>query len=497
MTSSSIDSSDAGAIQWPNNSASASHGSILESLKRSVFNIAAATFSGIGNWSFYGAAYSFGGPYSRAFGSVLGVSEFLSYFTFRLKNFDQIREEFSNDPSAKIEIFLPTPELSSVRSNPLAPSDSSVSALERGTNENDSATEPSTCNWNDTAQKIALAGLGIAAQFPIMVLVYYGNNGNLVYPLITGVCEGSFTVLSLWMSLRSSKKLATNSESDSTFEDTRQSLLEQVDRLKEELALKYNDPVFEEQINSIFSPKKTNGDRERELLGLILAAEGYPELDKGRFDHALQKLATGLGLFTAAYLTTVNGMVTYKGVLAWNPEQKALAGVATAVVCIANAEFLGRLCINSAKDYYEGIRDVAKGQYRAPLAGVVSPYKWLAGRVLSTTSSWLSWGTTALGARDYFPAPENKVFIGPAPLSSALLLNGALNETADDVVLWACSSDQKVKRFAHIQKCLLTFRARLETAEVKPLENYLQPLGYIDKPRPRLRPSSCLDTPLL
>lgn len=466
--------------------------SALRALKGRVFDIGAAAFSGIGNWPFYAVAKSFGDRYSSAFGSFLGGCEFASYFAFRISNFQEIRQKFTGNLNGDLAAVLPLP-------GPEASEMEDVSLLELDEMHSSVHVPRSpvpTKDWKDIAQKIASAGLGIAAQFPIMVLVYYANGENLFYPLITGTCEASFTILSLLLSCRSAQ--SSREEIDAGLAKKRNALIEYIDRFIEELPSRYHDAGFVREMEAIFAddPLKSNEQRGRELLDCILRARGLPELDKGRYDEVLKKVATGVGTLIAAYLTTVNGAVSYKGVLAWRSDQEVLAVLATAFVGLANIKLLGKFCIDSARSYYEGLRDVAKGQYRRPLAASIAPRQWLVGRVVSTALSWFSFGTTAVSARDYVPKAGDTL-VSLAPVSSALLLNDSLNGSSDKIVLWANSRDAKVKRFMHLDKTLRAVKEMLQSADSGALERYLRLVPELAAPMPRPRVAPGDRTPLL
>lgn len=492
--------------QPPARSASEVCCSALKSAKKRIFDVSTAAFSGIGNWPFYGVAASFGNRYSSALGSFLGACEFGSYFLFRISNFREIRQKLFVQSSENKETILP---LRNIESSDISLNDLSTSELEdeksielRESNSLiNKKTIPSSrsINWKGIAIKTAIAGLGIIAQFPIMVLVYYGNDKSLFYPLITGACEASFTILSLLMSFQSKQSTSPDKVIDPALERKRKIVIELIDRFIEELPEKYKDPVFSQKIDDIFTNNsmKSNDERGRELLNLILEARGLPELEKGPYDKKMNKIATALGVLIAAYLTTVNGAVTYQGTIAAKPDAIALGVLATLFVSLANIKLLGKLCIDSAKSYYAGIRDIVKGQYRPPLACVTCPRKWLAGRVMSTALSWSSFGTTAVSARDYIPKAGNAL-ISLAPTSSALLLGESLNETSDQFTSWINSrSDVKAKQFTNLSKSVLNFKELLQNADIEALGKYLRSVPDLNDLPPRPRSISSITTPLL
>jgi hypothetical protein len=448
-----------------------------KSLGKRVYQVGAAAFSGIGNWPFYGVADTFGKSYSSGFGSWLGACEFGSYFTFRLRNFEEIRQKFFGGSDS--EMAAPAP---------IEPDDeadlrvSLIPAERQGVhsgNSPDSGDVRRACssrfNCRDIAFKTGVAALGMLAQFPLMVLVYQGNGENIVYPIITGLCEASFTILSLWLTLKSPKKPKVNEELNSGVEGNRKRLIAKINAFLEVLPSKFNDPVFAGRVEEIFasSSQQTEEERGMALLHLVVNAEGLSELEKGSWDGTLSPIAKGLGLLISLYLTTVNGAVSYQGVKDWRNDQEALAILTTVLVSLANIKLLNKVCVDSATSYYEGLRDLIKGQYRPPLAHAVSPKAWCIGRAVSTVLSWFSFGTTAIGARDYIPK-AGKGLIAPAPLSSALLLNENMNWSADDFLLWAHSKcDPKVERFSHVNDSLLRFREIIENADPEILQTFL------------------------
>jgi hypothetical protein len=457
-----------------------------KSLGTKVYRIASTAFSGIGNWPFYGVAASFGNQYSPILGKILGGSEFASYFAFRISNFEEIRQKIfggdsntgsfsvkqSRSPSnAVVEDFDESKD--PIHSKPLLKS------------ENNEVPPPGcSSRWKTIAKNTGIAALGIIAQFPIMVLAYYGNGENLAYPLICGACEASFTILSLLLTFQSSKKNTENFETDSKLIEKRNTLIAHINCFLEELPEKYKNPDFSKKVDSIFSRDDSKSDEERgkELLALIAEARGLPPVQKGAWNGALTNLAKGIGILIAGYLTTVNGAVSYKAVKAWKSDQDILALATTVLVGLANIKLLTKLCMDSAQDYYEGIRDVIKGQYRPPLAYSVSPIGWGVGRAFSTIGSWLSFGTTATAARDYIPQVGN-AFIGPAPLSSALLLNQNLNSTADHFLLSLKSKwDSKTKQFAHLNDSITKFKQEVESADEAALDHIFRQVEDLGKP---------------
>lgn len=461
-----------------------------QSLCKRVYQVGAAAFSGIGNWPFYGVADTFGKRYSSAFGSWLGACEFGSYFTFRLRNFEEIRQKFfigSGNEIAEPAPIVQDPEsLGRIHEREdSADSPSAIGEDEKGlihsgrAASSENISKPTCCSkWKDIAIKTGIAALGLIAQFPLMVLVYNGNGQNPVYPAITGLCEASFTILSLWMTLKSSKKPVSDQRLDPELEVNQKILIGQINRFLEELPSKYNDPIFAQKIEDVFSnsPPKTEEQRGKAILDLVIEARGLPKLRNGSWDGTFSNLAKGLGLFISLYLTTVNGAVSYQGVKAWKSSQEALAVLTTVFVGLANIKLLNKVCMDSATSYYQGFRDIIMGQYRPPLAHAVSPKAWYVGRAISTVGSWFGFGTTAVGARDYIPKVGNGLMV-PAPLSSALLLNENLNWSADDFLLWAKSKcDSKAERFNHINNSLLKFREIVENSKPAALQRFLDQL---------------------
>ncbi len=475
----------------------------LKSLKKRIFDASTVVFSAVGNWPFYGVAASFGNRYSPGLGKFLGVSEVLSYFLFRIKNFQEIRKQFFGNTSDQEQmIFSPARLMSGTISVPASPRSGSTIPLSELPDQELVAHNqaPTSRNWKTVALNTTAAALGIVVQFPIMILVYYGNEENLVYPLITGMCEGSFTILSLLLSIRSSQKLVTSDEAvDPEIERKKAIITEQIGRFLEELPIKYKDPDFVTRINALFSDDAQASDesRGRAVLDLILEAQGLPEIDKGAWDGPLNKLAAGLGLFIAGYLTAVNAAVTYKGITDWKPDQEALAVTATTVISLSNIHLLSKLCVDSAKVYYANMRDLAKGQYRPPLAQVMSPTTWLMGRTCATALSWSSFGTTGVAARDYVPK-VGTALIGPAPVSSALLLRESLESVSDDVVLWAsCRSNATNTKFRDLHSAVMQLKETIPELGQESLRKIFSQLPDLQEPVPRPRPIPDSQTPLL
>lgn len=456
-----------------------------KSLAKRVCQAGSAAFSGAGNWPFYGVAATFGSRYSSTLGNILGACEFTSYFTFRIRNFEEIRQKIFSDDSELAE-GSPEDDIENSRSSSTMeetyiPSVVSEEDSKQAILSHSSKNKPKNtlcCSGGklkDIAFKTGIAALGLIAQFPLMVLVYYANGENLVYPMLSGVCEASFTILSLFLSFESSKKVISPEQLNPELESKRTIIEKQINRFLEELPTKYKDPAFVQRIETIFSnhPPKTEEECGRALLDLVFEAQGLPEQRNGSWDGVLSNLSKGIGLLIAGYITTVNGAVTYKGVKAWRSDQEALAILTTVFVSLANIKLLTKLCMDSATGYYEGLRDIFKGQYRPPLACSVSPVAWGLGRMVSNALSWLSFGTTAISARDYIPKVGNAL-IAPAPLSSALLLNENLNAASDDLLLWGIGKvNPKAERFNHLRVNLSSFRDKIQTAGPQALRKFL------------------------
>jgi hypothetical protein len=452
-----------------------------KSLGKRVYQAGSAIISGLGNFPFYGVAASFGNRYSSAFGSLVGGCEASSYFLFRIRNFEDLREKFFGVGSEPVVPLASEHEPELGQSPRVVGGDQPL--LHPGALSSDDVKPKSShcCSkWKSIAIKTGIAALGLAAQFPFMVLTYYANGQNLVYPALTGVCEASFTILSLLMSFKSGQKNTTDPE----LENKRHLFIRQIDRFLEELPSKYNDPSFVQKIEGIFSasPPRTEEERGQALLHLVIEAKGLPELRIGAWDGTFKKIAKGLGLFISLYLTTVNGAVSYKGVKTWKDDQEALAILTTVFVSLANIKFLGKLCMDSAVSYYEGLRNILKKQYRPPLAHAVSPVAFYIGRAISTQVSWLSFGTTGLGARDYIPK-VGKALIAPAPISSALILTENLNWTGDEFLLWAMSKcDSKVNKFNYISKGLSKFKEIIANSDPQSLQRFLEGIPNLSEP---------------
>ena len=404
------------------------------SIGKRIYDAASTAFSGLGNWPFYGVASSFGNRYSKVLGGVLGGCEFSSYFAFRIRNFQEIFQSFFG-PSV--------------------------------VSENGQDVHCST-RLKAIAINTGIAALGIIAQFPLMVLTYYGNNENILYPILSGVCESSFTILSLILSFQA---LTKSSNNDPELEKRCDALVAQVDRFLEELPEKYKNPEFIQQLESI-----GNNGSEDTLLNLILSAKGLPPIEKGNWDGVWRNIAKGVGVLISCYVTAVNGAVTYQGVKNWQENQEALAISATAFVSLANAYLLTKLCVDSSVNYYEGIRDVLSKQYRPPLAKTVAPVSWVAGRVFANLVSWLSFGTTGTAARDYVPLVGN-ILMGIAPISSALLLHETLNGTVDDSLLWIHSKcSKRIQMFKSLNQSLLEFKNQIQGVDRKVLSTFMENL---------------------
>ncbi len=439
-----------------------------KSLGKRIYRAASVLISGSGNWSFYGVAASFGKKYSSGFGIFLGTSEFISYVIFRIRNFEQMRQQFVESDSQNEIAASARKEETPILSLPseeeekyqLLPSDSLKS---------DSVSPPhffSHCK--EIARKTTAAVLGIALQFPFMILAYKYNGRKWIYPVLTGACEGVFTILSL---LTSFKFLQSKFQGklDPELEKKREWFAKQIDCFLEELPLKYKDPDFVKEIDTIFNSNMTEEECGKALLSLVLKAKGLPEPQKGSWDSLWTPFAKGVGIFITLYLTFVNGAVSYKGVKDWKEDQEALAVLATIVVSLGNLKLLIDLCIGSAANFYEGLRDIMKGQYRIPLACAVSPVAWCLGRIASAFLSCTSFGTTAISASDYVPKGENLVWPS-APISAALLLGGDLNETSDSLILFAKSkTNATIRQFALLHKHLLFFKRKVQNAHPKTL----------------------------
>lgn len=445
-----------------------------KSLSKRLFDVASAAFSGIGNWPFYGVAASFGNAYSRGFGSFLGACEFGSYFLFRIRNFEEIRQKFFSKPS---------PQEAAMFQAPLG-------------NLDGREVQASSCSrWREAAIKTASACLGLIAQFPIMVLVYYGNDENLAYPIITGVCEGSFTILSLLLSFQSASR--DGEVLDPELQDQLVVFSGQIDRFLEELPARYEDPAFAAKIERMFAddPELSEEQRGNELLRLILEARGLPIPQAGVWDPIYEKIAKGLGVFITAYLTAANGAVTFKGVKKWKEDQTALASLMTILVSAANVKLLWKCCVDSSQSYYEGIRDLARGRFKPSLAFAMSPVSWIASRIATATMGWFSFGTTAISVRDYIPVVGNALIV-PAPVSSAFLLRESLNGGADEGLVWARGKcDAKAKKFAHLQGSLSQFKEKMHKARPEYLREFFASMN-LERPQPRPRALGP-ETPLL
>lgn len=416
-----------------------------KSLRQRAFDIGSAAFSIVGNWPFYGVADSFGKQYSAAFGSLLGASEFATYSLFRMQNFQELVQKFRQNPPQNETVTPASPY---------------------GLNAEETEVPTPRCSWKQTAIKASALGLGILAQLPFIVLTYYENDGNLFYPIATGACEGVFTVLSLLMSFQSTKK-------DPSAETLREAISTQCDHFLENLPEKYKDPAFTNRLEEIFSLDSllTEDERSTELLKLIQAEKPEPQPPGDKTDKILSITAKVLGALIAGYVTVANGAVTYRGVKSWS-DQEALAVAATTLVSLSNVHLVGKLCIDSAKNYYEGIRDIIKGTYRPPLAHAMSPKLWTIGRVASTALAWFSFGTTAISVRDYIPVAGNAL-IALAPISSALLLRESLNQGSDQLVLWGSSKhDAAANRFVHLHNGILGLKNRIETATLQELRSF-------------------------
>lgn len=413
----------------------------LRDFSSKVYNITAVAFSLAGNWPFFGAAASFGKKYSPFFGSLLGGCEFAAYFAFRVRNFLDVKGKLFSDNR---------PFSFSARAADEGPfGDSSGSAGISGIK--------SSWDCKAAAIKIGIAGLGLISQFPIMYLVYVGNGENLDYSILSGVCEASFTILSLFMSLPK-KRLIEHQAKASELEEIKKKIA----LFLEELPSKKNDLEFIQKINDIFSGDMLDEQKGQALLHIILNTAGENRaVPKNNCDRVSGKIAEAIGYLISGYLTVVNGAVSYKGILVWKSDQVPLAIFAAVVVSLANIKLLTSLCVDSAKNYYEGMRDIATGRYRPPLAYSFSPCAWYVGRIISNGLSWLSFGTSALGARDYLPAGD--VMAWAAPISSALLLNDTLGSSWDAVVLWMKSNiDPEVKKIARVYTAVLKFKEKIE-----------------------------------
>lgn len=488
-----------------------------ESTKNRIFYVGSAIFSGMGNWSFYGIAAAFGSRYSPSFGVFLGACEFTSYFLFRIKNFEDIRQQFSQEPLQEEMITPPLPSPSGAATSsdptiqfqeekrPVASSSETIAIPMPAIAREQEIITPPTRNWKGVAIKVASAALGMITQIPFIYLSYK-ENGNLLYPILTGACEGSFTILSLLMSARalfSSKKI------EPEIERKQKDLIKQINLFLEELPEKYRDFSFKQKINEIFAnPLKPKEQRSRDLLNLIVNAKGSPQpTTGGSCTNVGRKLAICLGFLTACYLMYVNGWVTYRAMNALqNGENSAredtgdtlpkAISIASAVsVGLANAYLLGKLCMDSAKNLYDSLRDLCTRQYRPPLAYSVSPITWSIGRVFSNALSWLSFGTTAISARDYVPVIGNAL-IFPAPLSSSLYLAEGLNEISDRVVL-KINCNSTTKQFYHLHQSLSLFRDRLETSSPQVLNRFFQYLPNFETVQTQPTEPANIKTPLL
>ena len=313
-------------------------------------------------------------------------------------------------------------------------------------------------NWKEISTKTAIAALGIIAQFPLMVLVYYGNGENLAYPILSGVCEASFTILSLLLTFQSSQKAIR--EGDPELDREKEKIIGQIDQFLKELPTQYKDPEF----------IRTIEEHSDSLWELVQSSERIPTPSKG--STVLSNGAKAIGLFIACYITTVNGAVSYKGVKAWREDQEVLAILTTIFVSLANIKLLSQLCMDSAVSSYESLRDLANNQYRLPLGHAVSPLAWWIGRVFSNAVALLSFGTTATAA-GYIPRVGNGL-IAPAPFSSALLLNEHLNWTMDDLLLWTHSQcNPIVKKATHLNHSLTKFKEKIQDADSETLRQFL------------------------
>lgn len=363
---------------------------------RLLFQAGAAAFSAAGNWPFFGVAREFGNRYSKAAGMILGIAEFGSYWVFRMKNFEEIRQSMAGISGQWGQ------------------------------------------SWQQTALHVGIAALGLVSQFPLMVLVYYGNGENWAYPALSGICEASFTVLSLLLTLHAREPNAAEG-------------LALVDQALQDLST-YPIENYEALVEVV---------QNRQIEGISRSDQGLVRSDMGK------QMASMIGLMVALYLTTVNGTVSYQGVKAIDSRLESVAIAATVLVSAANIALLAKCCMDSAVNYYEGGRDLIRGRYASPIAKQIAPKSWWTARAAAATFAWLAFGTTATAA-GYLPKVGSS-FTAIAPLSAALLLNAQLNEVADACVLWTHRGKEEVKQFQSLRKALLEWKEELQNPAILPL----------------------------
>lgn len=405
-------------------------------LKGRVFTTASAMLSAVGNYSFYGVANSFGQTYNPYLGPLLGAAEATSYFLFRILNFQDIGNHFT----------------------------SRLSSTKEGIVSKEGAT------GKDLLKNLAITVLGLTTQYPLMLLVYNANGKSLWSPIATGACEAAFTILSLLKMSASS----TNTGSEH-IEQFRNQITQNITQFLDSLPSRFANEADRQQITDILQQPLAN--QPLALLHLIRQSQQGADAPSS---SALTNAAKAIGLLMAGYLTYVNGAVTYDGMDNWLGIAP-LSFLGAAVVSGANLYLLAAYCMIAAKDLTTGLRDLATGKYTPPLEGVLSPKIWRMGRIAATALAALSFGTTALSAKNYTPSEEaSTILTWAAPLSAILLLNSSLQKVSDRLVPRldpTCLQHPHANTFIHLKNSLEEFRKTIQEATPEALSHFAEELG--------------------
>lgn len=432
----------------------------MSSCTKRVFDVGAAAFAGLSNWPFYRGNNTI----TSSFGTFLKVCEGSSRFLFSLSNFETVYRKFSEEPPKQVIKEIPLRELGDVEDP----------------QEEDAMTPRSSCCTKQTAWKVAVASLALGAQIPFVLNAYYTEQGSWVFPLASGVCDAAFTIASLWKSRRAAPIPVTDDLRNDAgkIEQRKQEFLEQIDLFLEQLPINYRNDVFIGKLRSCLfnDPAFADGWRSEELLKLILSVQKETQVPFGSTNVTAGNVALGIGALIALYLTTARGALAYQGIVEWNRDLDVLAGFSAAIVSLANVRFLTKICMSSALSYYQTAREITTHRYTAPLAYAVSPCLWTAGRVVTTTLAWFSFGTTFSCMRDHIPK-AGEVLSGFAPIASGILLHSTLNRVFDTFVLWQKSKcKHSARSAAHVQSALQRFKKQFENASLEDIRTFLNEL---------------------
>lgn len=323
-------------------------------------------------------------------------------------------------------------------------------------------------------EKIILAAIGVASQFPLAYMCYVNNDNNLTYPILVMIDSG-IPIYSLFLSSDAAKaRCATVKESDRVLIQAKKKLINAIRHFRTELPKSYQ--TKDSLLQSLFESSKNN---PIEFLRLIL--EDLPSEEPAsqeRIPCTTQLVGTVLTISQLA----IYALLTYNGMKLFTDDEPAQYSV-TVIVTLINAYLQGTGITNSLHRQLTNFTSAFNRATRHTVAVTCFPIFRRVLSVIDLAAAGLNYSFCAQVSDQFMTgklAPYATTQTILSSIGTFFLLTNALQDVFDDFVIYIARNtrfgNQKMKDLIQLDRRLLSFTEVINDCPLPAFQSFLKSL---------------------